>query len=111
MTYNNNSSNKTLYLRTFYVLYIRPNDNGTNHLISELSTRQLLTTPKYKPVPMPEDLIETISKMVTFTNNIQTIHFDRDQHTAQQDYFGTTQDDNQEQYVSIYIYIYIYIYI
>ena len=39
--------------------------------------------------------------MGAFTNKTQLDHFDRDQHTAQQDHFGTTQDDNQEHYVII----------
>ena len=50
MTYNNNANNKTLYSRTFYALYIGPNDSGTGHLTFKLSTKQILTTPKYKPI-------------------------------------------------------------
>ena len=53
MAYDKNSNNKTLYPRTFYALYIGPNDSCTSHLIFKLSIEQILTTPKYKPVPMP----------------------------------------------------------
>ena len=83
MAYNNNTSSKTLYPRIFYVLYIGPNDSGTGRLIFKLSIKQILTTPKYKHVSMPEDLIEAINKMGTFTNKIHIDHFDCDRHTAQ----------------------------
>ena len=100
MAYNNNASNKILYPRTFYALYIGLNDSGTGHLIFKLSIKQILTTPKCKPVPMLEYLIKTINKIATFTNKIQVDHFDHDQHIAQQDLFGNNQDDNQEHYAS-----------
>ena len=70
MAYNNNANNKTLHPRTFYILYIGLDDSSTGHLIFKLETKQILTTPKYKPVPMPEDLIEAINNMGTFTNKI-----------------------------------------
>ena len=38
IAYNNNASNKTLFPRTFYVLYIVLNDSGTGHFIFNLST-------------------------------------------------------------------------
>ena len=98
MAYDNNTSNKTFHLRPFYTLYFGPNDSGTGHLIFKLSMKQILTRPKYKPVHMPENLTKTINKMGTFTNKIQINNFDCDQHTAQQDHFGNTQNDNQKQY-------------
>ena len=70
MAYNNNARSNTLYPRTFYALYIGPNDNGASHLIFKMSTKQILTTLKYKLVPMSEDLIEAINKMDTFTTSI-----------------------------------------
>ena len=70
IAYNNNTSSKTLYPKISYALYIGPNDRGTGHLIFKLSTKQVLTIPKYKPVPMPEDLIKAINKMDTYTNKI-----------------------------------------
>ena len=46
MAYDTNASNKTLYPRAFYALYIGPNNSGTGHSVFKLSTKQLLTTPK-----------------------------------------------------------------
>ena len=63
--------------------------------------KQLLTTAKCKPVPMPKDIIQAVNEINTITNKIQLDHFDRDQHTVQQNHFGNTKDDNQEHYVTI----------
>ena len=101
MAYNTNDSNKKLHPKTIYALYIGPNDSGTGHSVFNFSTKQLLTTPKRKYVPMSEDIIQAVNEMGTITNKIQLDHFDRDQHTVQQNHFGTTQDDNQEHYVII----------
>ena len=38
MAYDNNVGKYTLHPRTFYALYIGPNDNGKGHLIFKLST-------------------------------------------------------------------------
>ena len=96
MAYDNNARSNNLYPRIFYALYIGPNDNGTGHLIFKLSMKQILTTPKYKSIPISEDLIKAINKMDTFTNKIQIDHFDNDHYTAQDDYFGHTKDNDQE---------------
>ena len=96
MAYDNNARSNTLYTRTLHALYIGPNDNGTGHLIFKLSTKQILTTLKYKPVPMPEDLIKAINETDSFTTNIQINHFDSDHYTAQEDHFDNTQDDDQD---------------
>ena len=96
MAYNNNAKRDILYPGAFYTLYIGPNYDGTGHLIFKLLTKQILTTPKYKPVPMLEDLIKTTNEMDTFTTKLQTNHFDSDHYTAQEDYFNNTQDDDQD---------------
>ena len=44
MAYDSNTKNSTLYPRTFYALYIGPNNNDIDHLIFKLSTKQILTT-------------------------------------------------------------------
>ena len=88
----------TLGPRTFYTLYIGPNDNGTDHLIFKLSRKWTLITLKYKPVPMPEDLIATINEIDTFTTNIQIDHFHSKHYTAQEDRFDNIQDDGQDQW-------------
>ena len=61
MAYDNNAKSSTLYLKTFYPLYIGLNDSGTGHLIFKLSTKQILITSRVKPVPMSKDLIKTIN--------------------------------------------------
>ena len=58
MAYDNKVRSNVLYPRTFYALYIGPNNNGASHLIYNLSIEQVLTTLKYKPVPIHEDLIK-----------------------------------------------------
>ena len=77
MAYNNNTRSNILYPRIFYTLHIGPNDNGTGQLIFKLSTKYILPTLKYIPVPMPENLIEVINEM--------------------EDHFDNTQDDGQAQ--------------
>ena len=47
---------------------------------------------------MPEDLIKVINKMNTFTNKIRINHFDSDHYTAQEDHFGNTQQDDDQEY-------------
>ena len=96
MAYDNNARNKTLYQIIFYVLNIGPNDNGTGHLIFKLWTKQILIALKYKPLPMSEELIETLNEMDTFTTNIKINHFDSDHYTAQEDHFDNNQDDGQD---------------
>ena len=53
MVYNRKASINIFHPRTFYMLYIGPNDSGTGHSVFKLLVKQLLTTPKCKPVPMP----------------------------------------------------------
>ena len=90
MAYNNNARGNTLYPRTFYTLYIGPNNNGAGHLILKLLIKQILTTLIYKPVPIPEDLLKTINQKDSLTTNIQINHFDCDYHTTRKDYFSNT---------------------
>ena len=47
-------------------------------LIFKFSIKQLLTTPKFQPVPMPEDLIQAVNEVDTITKKIQLDHFDSD---------------------------------
>ena len=82
MAYHIRANNKTSRPRAFYALYIGPNDSSTVHSVFKLSIKQLLTTPKCKPVPMPEDIIQAVNEMGTITNKIQLNHFDCDQRTV-----------------------------
>ena len=58
IAYNGKASNKTLHPRTLYALHIGPIDSDTGHLVFKISTEQLLTTPKCKLVPIPEDVFK-----------------------------------------------------
>ena len=95
MACDTNTENNTLYPRTFYVLFIGPNDNGIGYLIFKISTKQILITMKYQPVPVPKDLIKAINETDSFTNRIQIYHFDSEHRTAQDDHFDNNKDDNR----------------
>ena len=63
MAYDVTASNKTTNPGAFYALYIGPNYSGTRHIAFKFSMKRLVTTPKYKPKPMAEDLIQAVNKM------------------------------------------------
>ena len=84
-----------LYPKILYVLYIRPKDNGIGHLIFKISTKQILNTMKYQPIPVPEDLLEAINKMDSFTTKIQIDRFHSNRFTGQDDHIDNTKDDSQ----------------
>ena len=46
MAYDVTTNNKTTISRTFYALYIGPNDSGTGHEVVKLLSKRLVTTPK-----------------------------------------------------------------
>ena len=79
--------------RPFYTLYIGPNDNGTSHLLFKLSTKQILTTLKYKPVliPIPGNIIKAINEKDSFITKIQINHFDSDCFIDQDYHLDNTQ--------------------
>ena len=94
MAYNNNDSNHKICPRTFYALYIGPNDSGNTHLIFKLSINQILVTMKYKQTHVPEDLINAINETDSFNNKIQTNHFDSDHCIVQDYHFHKYEDDS-----------------
>ena len=63
MAYDVTANNKTTRPRAFYALYIVPNDSGTGHQVFKLASKRLVTTPKCKHVPMPDDVIEVVNDM------------------------------------------------
>ena len=63
MAYDVTSSNKTTEPRAFFGLYIGPNDSGNGHTVFKLATKQLVTTPKCKPKPMAEDVVEIVNNV------------------------------------------------
>ena len=53
--------NKTHKPRAYHALYIGPNDASTGHSVFKLATKKMLVTPRCKPIPMPNDVIEVIN--------------------------------------------------
>ena len=56
IVYNNKVGNKTLCPRTFYVLYVKPNQESNGHLIYRLDMDQIVDTKNYQTIPVPEDI-------------------------------------------------------
>ena len=63
LSYDTYGSNDTGQERAFYGLYIGPNENGTGHRVFKLQTKHMVTTPKCKMKPMPEDVIDIVNKL------------------------------------------------
>ena len=63
MAYDVTTDNKTTTPRAFYALYIGPNDSGTGHQVFTLMTRRMVTTPKCKPIPISDDVIEVVNDL------------------------------------------------
>ena len=63
MAYNVTADNKTTTPRAFYTLYIGPNNSGTGHQVFKLLTKRKVTTPKCKPIPMPDNVIEVVNDL------------------------------------------------
>ena len=57
------SNNKTSKPRAFYAIYTQPNDAGNGHSVFKLVTKSMTVTPRCKPIPMPNDVIQVINKM------------------------------------------------
>ena len=62
IAYNNKVGNKTLCLRTFYELYVKPNQEGNGHLIYRLDKDQIVVTKNYQTVPVTKDIDHTSIK-------------------------------------------------
>ena len=60
LAYDVLSSNKTSKPRAFYT---RPNDGGTDHSLFKLLTKNMIITPRCKPIPMPDNVIEVVNQM------------------------------------------------
>ena len=95
MAYDTIAENSTLYPGVFYAFYIGQNNNGICHLIFRISTKQILTTMKYKQVLVPENLPQTINEKDTLTTKIQIDWFDSDRSIGQDNHINFTKDDDQ----------------
>ena len=81
MAYDTTSDNKTTTPRAFYALYIGPNDGGTGHRVYKLSNKEMITTPKCKPVPTPDDVIEAVNeigRLEGMPNGIEFLNIDKE---------------------------------
>ena len=63
ISYNVTGNNKTASPRAYYALYIGLSDSGTGHLVFKLTTKKVVTTPKYKPKPIIEDVITIVDEV------------------------------------------------
>ena len=60
---NVKSNNKTSKPRAFHALYIGPNNAGTGYSVFKLALKNMIVTPRCKPIPMPNDVIKVINQM------------------------------------------------
>ena len=90
MAHDVTSSNNTTDLRAFFALYIGPNDSDTGHIVFKLSTKRLVTTPKYKPNPMAEVIDEVVNKMGKQEVMLDGIQF----HNIHHESVGQDNDDS-----------------
>ena len=94
MAYNINIGNHIICPRTFYALYIGPNNNGNGPLIFKLSMKQILVTMKYYLIRVPGNLIKAINETYLFNNKIQTNHFYSDNFLVRNDHSYNYEDDS-----------------
>ena len=59
IAYDNKIGNKILCPRTFYALYVEPNQEDNGHLVYRLDKDQVVVTKNYQTVPVPEDIDHT----------------------------------------------------
>ena len=75
LAYDVKSNNKTSKPRAFHALYIGPNDAGIDHLVFKLATKNMILTPRCKPIPMPDDVIQVINQMGEYDGSPEGIVF------------------------------------
>ena len=75
MAYNVRANNKTSRRRALYALYIGPNDDSAGYSVLKLSTKKMIIALKCKPVPMPDNVIDTVNKKGEQEGMPNKIHF------------------------------------
>ena len=64
MAYKVTASNKPTHPpRAFLAMYIKPNDNGTGHIVFKLLMKRLVTTPKCKSKLVAKVIVEVVNEM------------------------------------------------
>ena len=76
IAYDNKVRYKTLHPRTFYALYVKPNEEGSGHLMYRLSTDQIVVTKEYQTVHLPEDIGNTLFESHPCINKSQAKNVD-----------------------------------
>ena len=101
MAYDVTANNKTTIPRAFYALYIGPNNSSTGHQVFKLLSKRLVTTPKCKPVPIPDDVIQVVNdmgKQEGMPNGIQFHNINQESTLA--DMFADNDLHNDNSYAS-----------
>ena len=75
LAYDVKSNNQKSKPRAFYALYTGPNDRGTGHSVSKLSTKAMILTPRCKPIPMPDDVISLVNQIGVEDGSLEGILF------------------------------------
>ena len=95
LVYDVLSSNKTSKPRTFYTLYMGPNDGGTGYSVFKLSTKNMIITPRCKPIPMPDNVIEEVNLMGEDDGSPNEIFFcDIHKESNVEDMYGDVDSQN-----------------
>ena len=63
MAYEPKCSNDTGVPRSFYALYLYPNENGSGHVVFSLKLKTTMSTQKCIPQPMTQDIIDLVNEM------------------------------------------------
>ena len=95
IVYDNKVRYKTLQPRAFYVLYIKPNEKGSRHLIYRLSTDQIVVTKEYQTVPLPEDIGNTLFESHPCKNKSQVKNVDTIISSIHNDQYNNYNNNNQ----------------
>ena len=82
MAYDVPGSNKTPDPRSFFALYIGPNSSVTNHIVFKLPMKQLLTTLKWKPKHIAEEVVKVVNEMGKQEEMLDRIQFHNIHHKS-----------------------------
>ena len=82
MAYNVTASNKRTHPRVFFALYIGPSDSGTGHIAFKLLTKQLVTTSKFIPKPIAEDIVTLANEIGEREEMLDGIQFQNIHHES-----------------------------
>ena len=73
-------NNKIVHLRAFYALYIGQSNSSTNYIVLKLSIKKVVTTSKYKPKPMAEEIITIVDEIGREEGMLDRIKFQHMHH-------------------------------